>query len=48
MARDLFDHQSDSDENFNISNNPENGELIDDLSKLLARGKGWKNISKKL
>lgn len=48
MARDLFDHQTDSDENFNISNNPENKKLMDDLSKLLARGKGWKNISKKL
>lgn len=45
MARDLFDHDRDPDENFNISNKPENGELINELSDLLKRGKGWREIA---
>lgn len=48
MARDLFDHQTDPDENVNISNKPENQEIIDGLSKLLAKGKGWRNIAEDL
>jgi len=48
MARDLFDHQTDPDENVNISNISENKEIMSELSELLARGKGWRNISKNL
>ena len=45
LARDLFDHQNDPDENINISNLTENDELMNSLSELLERGDGWKNIS---
>ena len=48
MARDLFDHQRDPQENVSIANNPENEELINDLSQLLNRGKGWREISRNL
>ncbi|HCC69567.1 MAG TPA: iduronate sulfatase [Bacteroidales bacterium] len=44
MARDLFDHEVDPDENVNISNLPENADLIDRLSGMLDRGKGWRTI----
>jgi iduronate 2-sulfatase len=42
MARDLFDHEIDPDENVNISRSPENADLINQLSELLMRGKGWR------
>lgn len=48
LARDLFDHQADPDENYSIANNPENGELIKKLSGLLDKGKGWKEIAGKI
>jgi iduronate 2-sulfatase len=48
MARDLFDHQSDPDENVNIAHDPENTDIINKLSSLLDRGKGWRAISDKL
>jgi arylsulfatase A-like enzyme len=48
MARDLFDHQSDPDENFSIANNPENEELMKNLSEMLNKGEGWKNIAQKI
>ena len=48
MARDLFDHHADPDENVNISNNPESIPIIERLSELLNRGKGWRAISEKL
>ena len=44
MARDLFDHVIDPDENVNISKLPENADLINELSDLLMRGKGWRAI----
>jgi len=45
LARDLFDHQTDPDENSSIANDPENEELIQTLSSLLDGGKGWKSIA---
>lgn len=45
LARDLFDHQTDPDENISISNDTENEELLQKLSKLLDRGNGWKKIA---
>lgn len=45
MARDLFDHQTDPDENKSIANIPENEELMNKLSNLLKRGKGWRAIA---
>lgn len=48
MARDLFDHQTDPDENVSIANNPENEELMKALSQLLERGKGWRKIASEL
>jgi len=44
LARDLFDHQLDPDENTNISLDPENKKIIDKLSQLLQKGKGWRTI----
>ncbi|MDX1284732.1 MAG: sulfatase [Draconibacterium sp.] len=46
MDRDLFDHQTDPDENKSIANNAENEELMKELSQLLDRGKGWRKIAK--
>jgi len=48
LARDLFDHQSDPEENVSIANNPENEELMQRLSKLLNKGKGWKEVAQKI
>lgn len=45
LARDLFDHQTDPDENNSIANVPENEELMHQLSELLDEGKGWKAIA---
>jgi arylsulfatase A-like enzyme len=47
LARDLFDHQADPDENASIAQNPVNEALIEELSALLDRGKGWRQIEKK-
>jgi iduronate 2-sulfatase len=48
LDRDLFDHEKDPDENVNISKQPENAELIDQLSDLLKEGKGWRDIQRDL
>ena len=48
LARDLFDHQADPDENASIAQNPANEALIEELSDLLDRGKGWRQIEKKI
>ena len=45
MARDLFDHQTDPEENSSIANDPENEELMQKLSALLDKGEGWKAIA---
>jgi arylsulfatase A-like enzyme len=45
LARDLFDHQTDPHENKSIANNPENEELMKELSQLLDQGDGWKKIA---
>ncbi len=47
LARDLFDHQTDPDENKSIANT-ENEKLMQKLSKLLDRGKGWKAIAARI
>ena len=44
LARDLFDHQSDPDENKSIATDPDNEHLMLQLSELLDRGKGWKKM----
>jgi iduronate 2-sulfatase len=48
LARDLFDHEIDPDENINISKLPENANLINRLSDLLMQGKGWRAIQRDL
>ena len=48
VARDLFDHEVDPDENVNISMLPENAHLVNHLSQLLEKGKGWRSIQKDL
>jgi hypothetical protein len=48
VARDLFDHQLDPDENVNISHLPQNADLMDQLSGLLQRGKGWRDIQENI
>lgn len=45
MARDLFDHQTDPDENYGIAANPENEQIVKELSLLLNKGKGWREIA---
>ena len=39
-ARELYDHQTDPDENVNVANLPENKALLEQLSKMLTEG--WK------
>lgn len=46
LARDLFDHAQDPEENVNVSNLPSNAGLISQLSDLLQRGKGWGAIQR--
>ncbi|MGK7393286.1 MAG: sulfatase [Candidatus Cyclobacteriaceae bacterium M3_2C_046] len=48
LARDLFDHQIDPDENKSIANDPQNEELMHELSKMLDRGNGWKEIARQI
>ena len=48
LARDLFDHQTDPGENRSIANDPDNKELMQRLSSLLDKGKGWKAIAAKI
>lgn len=48
MARDLFDHQTDPDENENISGFPVHEELMTELSALLDQGEGWRSIGEKV
>jgi arylsulfatase A-like enzyme len=48
LARDLFDHQTDPHENNSIANDPDNEKLIQKLSEKLDRGKGWKEIDRKI
>jgi len=48
LARDLFDHQNDPHENNSIANDPENEGLMQELSKMLDKGKGWKEIDRKI
>jgi arylsulfatase A-like enzyme len=48
VARDLFDHEADPDENVNISKLPENADLVSQLSELLQQGKGWRDIQSNL
>lgn len=48
LARDLFDHHNDPQENRSIANDPDNEELMQQLSELLDRGNGWKAIAEAL
>jgi len=48
LARDLFDHQTDPNENNSVANDPGNEKLMKKLSDLLDRGKGWKEIERKI
>lgn len=45
VARDLFDHQLDSAENHGVAGNPENKKVMDELSLLLDKGKGWRTMN---
>jgi iduronate 2-sulfatase len=42
LARELYDHLADPDENINIAALPESESLVDSLSLILDGGKGWK------
>ena len=48
LARDLFDHQADPDENHCISHEPQHQALMQELSKMLDKGHGWKAIAETL
>ncbi len=43
-ARELYDHAKDPDENVNIAGDPEHGETVEELSRMLAGGRGWKAL----
>lgn len=44
LANELYDHKTDSHENCNIADLPENEQLVKQLSKQLMKGKGWKKF----
>lgn len=48
LARDLFDHETDPEENVNISGEPESEPIMEELSALLDRGKGWRKMAKEV
>ncbi len=43
LAKELYNHENDPDENVNIANIQENQVVVARMSKLLDGGKGWKN-----
>lgn len=45
VARDLFDHQLDPAENVGVAAKPENKKVMDELSLLLDKGKGWRKMN---
>jgi arylsulfatase A-like enzyme len=47
LARELYDHAHDPDENVNIAPALSNRPLVASLSRLLDRGNGWRNFSPK-
>jgi len=44
LARELYDHQVDPEENENIANDPKNKAIVSRLSKLLFGGRGWRRL----
>ncbi len=44
LARELYDHQTDPNENENIAELPQNESLIGELSILLQGGQGWQSV----
>lgn len=44
MARELYDHHVDPNENVNIAGMAEHQPVVEQLAKLLQGGKGWKSI----
>jgi hypothetical protein len=48
QAIDLFDHQTDPDENRGVAKLPENEKVIKELSSLLNKGKGWRDIARRV
>ncbi len=43
LARELYDHQADDQENVNLAGRPEYGGIIEELSEMLAGG--WRSLS---
>ena len=48
LARDLFDHQGDPQENQCMARDPQYQGLMNELSQLLDRGRGWKAIAREV
>jgi len=48
LARDLFDHQGDAQENQCIARDPKYQGLMNELSQCLDRGRGWKAIGREV
>ena len=46
VERDLFDHKTDPGENNDIAKNPESIGIMNQLSKILDKGNGWRNSMK--
>lgn len=44
LARELYDHKTDPDENENLAENTANKETVEKLSNMLKGGKGWKDF----
>jgi arylsulfatase A-like enzyme len=45
LAKELYDHKVDPEENYNIANLHKNQELIEKLTILLDGGRGWRKIN---
>jgi len=44
LARELYDHQADSQENDNVAGRPENQALVEELTRQMQAG--WKAVQK--
>lgn len=44
FGRDLFDHRKHELESFNLAGDPRYGDIVDELSVLLADGNGWCSV----
>jgi arylsulfatase A-like enzyme len=48
IGRELYDHRRDAMETRNVAEHPANAQVVAELSMLLARGEGWREVRQRL